>query len=95
MERYFVYAVVCNDGTYYIGVTNNVERRIGEHNEGINPRSYTYSRRPVRLKYVSGFQDVNQAMAWETRIKGWSRAKKEAWFEQEWQRIKYLARNRQ
>ncbi|MES2134189.1 MAG: GIY-YIG nuclease family protein [Bacteroidota bacterium] len=40
----YVYIVKCNDGKYYTGVTNNIEKRIIQHNEGINNESYTYSR---------------------------------------------------
>ncbi len=77
-HNYFVYIVECSDGLYYTGVTNNVERRIFEHNEGIHSESFTYKRRPVKLKYVERFSDINQAIRWEKQLKGWGRKKKEA-----------------
>jgi len=38
----YVYILECADGSFYTGVTNNVDRRLAEHNEGISPKSYTY-----------------------------------------------------
>ena len=47
------------------------------------------------LKYLETFEDVNQAIAWEKQIKGWSRRKKEALFVEDWCKIIELAKNRQ
>ena len=74
----FLYILKCKDNSYYVGVTNNVERRILEHNLGENPRSYTYKRRPVELVFHESFSDPYVAFQRETQIKGWSRKKKEA-----------------
>ena len=78
MHDYFVYIVECSDGSYYCGITNDVPRRLDEHNLGKDPTSYTHSKRPVHLKYSAHFGDVHEAIAWEKRVKRWSRAKKEA-----------------
>ena len=78
MKDYYVYMVGCADGSYYTGVTNNHERRVREHNEGKDPKSYTYSRRPVKLVYAAHFENVYEAIAWEKVLKKWSRKKKEA-----------------
>lgn len=94
-HNYFVYIVECTDGLYYTGITNNLERRIYEHNKGIEPKSFTFNRRPVKLRYWLRFTNVNQAIAWEKQIKGWSRKKKEALFNDDWEEIKKLAKNRQ
>ncbi len=91
---YYVYIVECSDGFYYTGITNSIERRIWEHNEGINPESFTYKRRPVVLKYTERFTDVKRAIAWEKQLKGWGRKKKEALFEQNWDLIKALAKSK-
>ena len=48
-----VYIVECADGTYYTGITTDVDRRINEHNYSFRSAKYTRSRRPVRLVYVS------------------------------------------
>ena len=78
-KRLYVYIVRCADKSYYTGVTNNFERRIGEHNEGIDPNSYTFKRRPVELVFVEVFQIYEQAISFEKQIKGWSRKKKKRW----------------
>ena len=72
-----VYILKCADGSYYTGITNNLDRRIAEHLEG-EPSSYVNSRRPFELVYAITFQDIRDAISFEKQIKGWSRAKKEA-----------------
>ena len=93
-HNYYVYIVECSDKSYYTGVTNDLERRIGEHNNGENTLAYTYKRRPVVLRYQLRFQDIKQAIAWEKQIKGWSRKKKEALFIEDWSAIKILAKSK-
>ena len=90
-HNYFVYIVECADKSYYTGVTNDVDERINEHNEGLYPMSYTHSRRPVKLKYFERFQDVSQAIDFEKQVKGWTRKKKEALFSENWEEIKRLS----
>lgn len=77
MKDYFVYILKCSDESYYTGVTNDLERRVGEHQSGII-NGYTSSRLPVKLVYSERFSDVNQAIKSEKQIKGWNRKKKEA-----------------
>ncbi|MFO7659979.1 MAG: GIY-YIG nuclease family protein [Candidatus Cloacimonadaceae bacterium] len=74
----YVYIVRCMDDSYYTGVTNNIDRRVSEHNMGTDPRNYTYSRRPVFLVFFQAFEDPRQAIMAEKQIKGWRREKKEA-----------------
>lgn len=74
----YVYILKCSDDSYYVGVTNNPERRLIEHNEGINEAAYTSSRRPCEMVFKERFNDFNLAIDWEKRIKRWSRKKKEA-----------------
>lgn len=78
MKSYFVYILKCSDQSYYTGVTNEVERRVAEHQYGLNLKCYTYKRRPVILKFIEEFNDVKQAITREKQIKGWTRKKKEA-----------------
>ena len=77
MKDYFVYIVECIDGSYYTGVTSDLEIRINEHNSGFY-KGYTPSRLPVKLVYSNKFTNINDAINAEKQIKGWSRAKKEA-----------------
>jgi putative endonuclease len=65
----YVYILKCKDGTYYTGVTNDVEKRLLQHNEGIDEEAYTYTRRPVELVFNELFTDYILAIEWETRIK--------------------------
>jgi putative endonuclease len=62
-----------------------------EHNEGIHPKSFTYKRRPVVLRYFQRFTSINDAIAWEKQVKGWSRKKKEALIKEDWNEIVRLS----
>ena len=64
------------DSSFYTGITNNLEKRINEHNDGIDKNSYTYNRRPVVLKWYEKFTNPTEAITFEKKIKGWSRKKK-------------------
>ncbi|MGZ5134256.1 MAG: GIY-YIG nuclease family protein [Flavitalea sp.] len=55
-HQYYVYIVQCRDNSYYTGITNNMERRLWEHETGYNPICYTFNKRPVQLKYRERFQ---------------------------------------
>jgi len=90
-HQYFVYIVECCDGLYYTGVTNDVQKRLWEHNEGIHPESFTYKRRPVVLRYYQRFTNIHHAIEWEKQVKGWSRKKKEALFNDDWNEIVRLS----
>ena len=93
-HNYLVYIVECSDKSYYAGVTNDLDRRIWEHETGYDKSSYTFKRRPVVLKYFQRFQDIKYAIEWEKQIKGWSRKKKEALFTENWEEIKKLAKSK-
>jgi len=68
-HAYWVYILQCADGSYYTGVTNNIEKRIEEHNLGLDSKSYTFSRRPLQLKYTEFYTDVKFAILREKQIK--------------------------
>ncbi len=78
MKSYFVYFLACRDESFYTGVTNNIERRIREHQSGFNQHCYTYRRRPVVLVFFEEYHNVLEAISREKQIKGWSRNKKKA-----------------
>jgi len=75
---YAVYILKCSDGSYYTGSTKDLDGRLWEHENGEHRDSYTYSRRPVKLVWSGFTETYPEAFQWERRIKGWSRAKKEA-----------------
>ena len=91
MKTYYVYMLLCADGSFYVGVTNNADARVVQHNLGTDPKSYTYTRRPVELVHVSDFRNVDDAIAWEKQLKGWSRRKKEALIAGDWPQIVYFS----
>ena len=75
-----IYILRCADGSYYTGITRrSVEERVSEHAQGLIPGCYTFIRRPVTLVFAEHYERVDEAVAAERRIKGWSRAKKEAY----------------
>jgi len=78
MKNYSVYILLCADETYYTGLTSNLVKRFDQHQSGKYKDSYTYSRRPFKLSFFAEFSDVNSAIIWEKRIKKWSRVKKKA-----------------
>ena len=78
MYFYYVYILKCSDNSYYTGITNDLDKRINEHEFGKNRDCYTYKRRPVNVKFHKTFNDVLQAIYFEKKIKKWTRAKKKA-----------------
>ena len=71
-----IYILLCADGSYYTGITRrDVETRVSEHQQGLDPTSYTFSRRPVVLAHSETYDRIDEAVSAERRIKGWSRAK--------------------
>jgi len=73
-----VYILRCSDGSYYVGITQkDLETRISEHEQGLYD-GYTARRRPVTLVYDGHFEQVTDAIAFERKVKGWRREKKEA-----------------
>ncbi len=85
------YMLRCSDGSFYVGHTDDIEKRIAEHVSGVTG-GYTYKRRPVKLVWNEPFANRDDAKAAEKQIKGWSRAKKEALIDGDWNLISRLAR---
>ncbi len=61
MKLFYVYIVKCSDESYYTGITNDINRRLNEHNEGISLTSYTFRRQPVELVFCETFNDFRIA----------------------------------
>jgi len=83
----------CRDGSYYVGFSSEADVRIAAHALGLDRKSYVYGRRPVTLVYSEVFYTPLEAIFVEKRLKGWSRAKKEALIRGDWTEIKRLARS--
>jgi len=94
MLAYYVYILLCADGSYYTGRSTDLERRVSEHNLGLGG-DYTKRRRPVRLVWSSGFATEEEAYIAERQIKGWTRAKKEALIRGDFDLLHELAKSRE
>lgn len=81
-----VYILECSDGTYYVGSTFDLTRRMQQHASGLGAK-YAARRLPVRLLWAEETESIAQAYAWEKRIQGWSRAKREALMRGDWEAI--------
>ena len=90
----WVYMLRCADGSYYVGCTTNLGYRLGQHYAGTF-EGYTATRLPVECVYVAEFQSLHDAIAWERRIKRWSRVKKEALIARAYDHLPLLARSYQ
>ncbi|MGC4190598.1 MAG: GIY-YIG nuclease family protein [Thermomicrobiales bacterium] len=75
MNAYYVYIVASPSRTIYIGMTNNLERRIWQHKTG-QSEGFSKQYRTNRLVHVEEFGDVRDAIAREKQLKGWLRARK-------------------
>ncbi|SEQ66682.1 GIY-YIG nuclease family protein [Sphingobium sp. YR768] len=91
---FHAYLLRCSDGSFYAGHAEDLEIRIAQHQQGLIG-GYTAVRRPVVLVWTDNFVTREEALAAERRIKGWSRAKKQALIDGDWERLKLLARSRQ
>ena len=94
MKLYFIYILECSDKTFYTGFTSNPEKRVFQHNNGIDKNAYTYKRRPVALKWIESFTDPNQAIIVEKQIKGWSHKKKLALIAEDWDKLVAFSKNK-
>ena len=88
---FWAYMLRCADGSFYVGHTDDLDVRIGQHQSGLIP-GYTQKRRPLTLVWSDEFPEQDQAFAAERQIKGWSRLKKQALIEGNWAAISRLAR---
>ena len=86
-----VYILLCADRRlFHRPHAQRGQTRVSEHNAGINA-DYTSSRRPVTLLWSAHFERLTDAIATERRIKGWSRAKKEAFMRGDFEALSLLA----
>jgi putative endonuclease len=93
MKFYTVYILECNDKSFYVGITSNLDIRLIEHNTGKDNSAYTYKRRPVILKWFQDFTSPSEAIKFEKQLKGWGRAKKIALIEEDWERLIKYSKN--
>jgi len=92
MKPFYVYLLRCGDGTYYTGHTDNIEGWMQQHADGDS--GYVGSRGRFDLVWQGEFETRAGALEFERRLKGWSRAKKEALMAGHWERVQELAKSR-
>ena len=93
MRPFFVYMLRCRDGHYYVGHTDDLERRMNEHDAGV-PRGYTSTRRPVKLVWSHECYSRELALEIELQVKPWSRRKKGALARGDFPALKLAARGK-
>jgi putative endonuclease len=93
MPKFYVYILKCSDGSFYTGHTDDLERRISEHQAGTY-LGYTSKLLPVQLVYAEALATRVEALAAEQKIKGWTRAKKLALIQSNWSLISDLAKKK-
>jgi predicted GIY-YIG superfamily endonuclease len=74
-QPFFAYILECGDGSYYVGHTDDLARRVSQHHAGVGC-AWTASRLPARLVWSQEFCTREEAKETERQLKGWSRAKK-------------------
>jgi len=92
-KPFFAYMLRCADGSYYVGHSDDLTRRIAEHWEG-GRGGYTSKRRPLILVWSQKFSTREEAKAVEAQVKRWSRVKKEALIQHDWALLRGAARKR-
>ena len=90
---YYVYILLCSDGSFYTGYTGDLKRRIKQHQSGSIPRSYTKPRRPVELVWAGEFETKEEARANEKKIKRWKPDRKEILIREDEQQTAKLFEN--
>jgi putative endonuclease len=92
----WAYILRCADGSYYVGSNKGEDpmSRVIQHNEGFDPKANTFRRRSVELVWSEAFELNADAYDAERRIKGWTRAKKEALIRGDFEELSRLARSK-
>ena len=85
-----MYILECVDGSFYTGSTKNLSYRLWQHQNGLGAR-HTIKRLPVKLVYAEEFAHVADAFYREKQVQGWSRTKKIALINSDWDRLHILA----
>ena len=93
MNKFYLYILKCADDSYYIGHTDDLEKRVAQHHDATY-ECYTSTRLPVALVYSEAFATRYEALVAEHKIKKWTRLKKEALIRSDWQQVSELAKKK-
>lgn len=84
------YILRCADDSYYVGHTDNFDSRMNQHYVAVE--GYVAERKPFDVVWIGEFETRPEALAFEIKLKGWSRAKKEALIAGDWERVSRLSK---
>jgi predicted GIY-YIG superfamily endonuclease len=87
---WFVYILECENSDYYTGLTDNLERRFQQHRDGKGGHFTKYAR-PNKIAYFESHRSLGDAQARERQIKGWSRSKKSALIQRDFDKLNSLS----
>ncbi len=93
MSDFFTYILKCSDDSYYVGHTDNIEKRISEHHLS-EYNGYTSHRLPIEIVFVQSFGTRDEAFHAERQIKKWNRRKKEALIKGNWADLSLSAKKK-
>ena len=93
MSKGYMYILECSDGSYYTGSTIDLELRFNQHQSG-EGANHTKKRLPVKLVYYEIYDRIDEAFYREKQVQGWSRKKKEAIINDNWELLPELSKNR-
>ncbi|WP_298019991.1 GIY-YIG nuclease family protein [uncultured Parasphingopyxis sp.] len=91
---FWTYLLHCRGGFLYAGHTDDLERRVAQHESGAIP-GYSRDHLPVSLVWSEAFPTRDEAKSMEQRIKGWSKAKKLALIRGDWGEISRLSKKKE
>ena len=91
--EFILYILECADATFYIGHTDDLDKRMAQHDEG-KGCACTSTRRPLKLVHAEGFETRYEALTMERKLKGWGRAKKQAYMAGDWRAVGALAKGK-
>ncbi|MFZ5859074.1 MAG: GIY-YIG nuclease family protein [Chloroflexota bacterium] len=89
----WMYILECADGSYYVGSTKNLEQRLSQHQSGKGAK-YTSGRLPIKLVYSEEYSRVSEAYAREKQVQNWSRAKRKALIDGQYESLPELAKKK-
>jgi predicted GIY-YIG superfamily endonuclease len=93
MKPFYVYMLQCRDNSFYVGHTDDLDKRLAQHQSGLLP-GYTSTRRPLVLAWSTEMPSRAEAIHWEITLKGWSHAKKAALARGDWANLREFAKSR-
>ncbi len=93
MSYFYVYILKCKDGSYYVGQTDDIEKRVSEYQAG-RYSGYTSTRLPIEVVFVQPFASRREALFAEYQIKKWGKKKREALIVGSWDKVRILSKKR-